>query len=118
MMRALLSTSILALALTGCISDGDVGYYERCRDTSDCIADVTCFRVAFERDRDGAMCTVNCEADTDCPGNAACFGLVGDPVDQKVCFQRCIDDGDCPPTFVCADAERDGMVVDAICLPE
>lgn len=117
-MRPLLSASIFALALVGCVSDNDVGYYERCRDTSDCIPEATCFRVAFERDRDGAMCTLNCTDDADCPGNAACFGLVGDPVEQQVCFQRCIDDRDCPATFVCANAERDGMVVDAICLPE
>ncbi|MEM9069613.1 MAG: hypothetical protein AAGE52_13960 [Myxococcota bacterium] len=118
-MRGWLVLGALTVAVSGCFDNGArVGLYEACGDTSDCAGTATCFTVAFERDRDGAMCTINCEDDRECPGNAACFALVGDPVDQNVCFERCVDDLDCPLNFVCANAERDGVVVDAICLPE
>ncbi|HJK93233.1 MAG TPA: hypothetical protein RMH85_33180 [Polyangiaceae bacterium LLY-WYZ-15_(1-7)] len=118
MRRHLFAFALFALApLAGCFGDDDAGYYQSCADGEQCLSDTTCFTVAFERDRDGAMCTANCETDADCPFGGACFGLVGDPVEQRVCFERCRDDRDCPPEFLCANAERDGEIVDAICLP-
>jgi len=116
MTRVLLILS--ALVFAGCLAEDGNDFYEPCADNGDCVAGTECFRVAFERGRDGRMCTDTCSDDVDCPYGGACWGLEGDPVDQRVCFERCFSDRDCPPRFVCADAEMGGVVVDSICLPE
>lgn len=116
-MRHLLAFAFSLLAF-GCFTNDDrAGIYESCGDDS-CQSGLTCYTVAFEVGRDGAMCTDNCETDADCPFGGACFGLVGDPVEQRVCFERCDFDDDCPRNFLCANAEYMGEVVDGICLPE
>ncbi len=116
-----LALSVLgALFVIACGGDDDVGtanLYESC-DTRSCdsLADA-CYTVAFEDDRDGTMCSRECDTSADCSGDAACFALYGDPSDKQVCFERCLEDRDCASGFFCADAERDGVVVDSICLP-
>lgn len=115
MRRLLALLSLTLLAAAGCGSDVGRDYYELCSGNQ-CQAGTECNTIAWEDGRDGAMCTAQCETDADCPYNGLCFGLVGDPVDQRVCFERC--ELSCAPGFVCADAEMDGMVVAGICLPE
>lgn len=117
-MRRFLAPLFVLGLFVGCASDDDVGrdFYELCSRTPQCMAGTECNTIAWEEGRDGAMCTAGCESDADCPYGGLCFGLVGDPVDQRVCFERC--DLTCAPGFVCADAEMDGMVVAGICLPE
>ncbi len=119
MQRLLLPALALVFGLaSGCSNGADKGFYELCSD-GECMGGTSCDTIAWERGRDGAMCTADCESDADCPFGGACFGLVGDPVDQKVCFARCDVDRDCAGGggYVCADAELEGSVVAGICLP-
>ena len=117
-MRHLLLAALFSVLAMGCFSNDDrVGIYESCA-SDPCQAGLTCYTVAFEAGRTGSMCTDQCEVTADCPFGGACFGLVGDPVEQRVCFERCDVDFDCPRNFICANAEYMGEIIDGICLPE
>lgn len=102
------------LLLAGCFAS-DSEFYESCDDTDDCLAGATCWRIAHRPGATGQMCTETCETDADCPGNAACLGLAGSDSEPSLCYLRC--NPGCSGGFACADAIRDGVVVDQVCVP-
>ena len=110
---------VLALSFAvGCQGSG-LPLYESCGSAADCDDDADdCFTVAWEVGRTGTMCSAYCSVHADCVGNSACYELVGDPRMERVCFKRCDSDLDCPADAQCVDAEMDGGIVDAICLPD
>lgn len=110
----------LSLFLFGVGCSANAGFYEGCESTDECGGAALCYTIAFEAGRSGQMCTDTCETNAECPFGGACFELLGDPrVGQRVCYERCRDSLDCPRGFLCADAENsEGVVIDAICLPE
>jgi hypothetical protein len=129
MARWLLPLAVLVAFIAGCHGDrtstrscadrGDcVALYESCASVDQCSVEADeCFTVAWEVGRDGTMCSAYCTVHEDCPGNSACYELVGDPSMERVCFKRCDTNLDCPSDHQCVDAEMGGGIVDAICLP-
>lgn len=110
---------LAGLALGGCFTETDppASWFEGCGELDDCRTGTdACFDIRWTMGR-GGMCSGICQDDVDCPGNSRCFELVGDPSATRICYQRCDSDRDCASGFVCIDAEMEGMVVDAICLP-
>jgi hypothetical protein len=109
---------LVALPLAVACQGSGIPLYETCGTGADCedAAD-DCYTVAWEDGRDGTMCSLSCADHSDCPGNSACYELVGDPSMRRVCFRRCEVNGDCPSDYQCVNAEEGGVVVDAICLP-
>lgn len=112
---------VVAGALGGCFVESKrhyADYYESCSQTSDCRAGAdSCFLVDWIDGR-GRMCSSRCDDDSDCPGWSSCYELVGDPSGARICYGRCDTHADCDPAFECTDAIMDGVVVDAICLPQ
>ncbi len=109
----------LWLAASGCVqsSDHTSPLYEGCSANSDCTTDAeACFRIAYSAGN-GKMCSLHCTTDADCPGDARCYELVGDPTAQRICYARCTTDRDCSGVFQCVDATMMGTTVDSICLP-
>jgi hypothetical protein len=117
MARLLVSCALALTFLLGC-NGGGIPLYETCGSANDCEGRADdCFTVAWEAGRDGTMCSLYCSEFSDCPGNSACYELIGDPSGDRVCFARCASDLDCPSDYQCVDAEMDGAIVDSICLP-
>lgn len=103
------------LLLAACFAS-DSEFYESCDGPDDCLEGATCWRIAHRPGATGQMCTETCETDSDCPGDAACLGLAGSDSAPSLCYLRC-GDRLCPSDFECADALRDGVVVDQVCVP-
>ncbi len=117
---ALFSLVVLGSA---CDSGPFAGFYESCSESPDCFDNATCYTVAWEEGRNGTMCSDACEVDADCPTapgvEASCFELLGGPPGAgKTCYQSCTFETDCALGFTCVDAERDGLVVGSICVPQ
>ena len=112
----------VALVAPACvIESNDGGYaplYASCGATSDCerTADA-CFTVALAPGDRGRMCSRYCVGDEDCPGDSACFELIGDPSGSRICYARCAGEADCGVGLGCADAVRDSVPIDNICVP-
>jgi hypothetical protein len=123
--KLLLLAAIVTATACGGDDDGTLApLYASCTSVAQCAMPAdSCITIAWEPGRDGAMCSLYCDAvgvgSPDCPGGGSCWELVGDPVPgTRICYDRCDPDVGCPrPGFTCANAEMEGMVVDYICLP-
>jgi len=115
--RWLIALGLFALGTAGCVVDDTSALYEGCSTLGDCSgAADECFDIAWGGGR-GGMCSLYCDVDANCPGWAACYELVGDPLGTTICYERCDDDFDCDIGFQCTTATIGGIPVDAICLP-
>jgi hypothetical protein len=108
-------------ALGGCAVDAAPQYlplFSECSDTSECgPAPAACFPIAWESGS-GLMCSQYCSPEQPCPdADSVCYEQVGDPVGWSICYARCMGDVDCHPSFTCAPVERNGQVIDRICMP-
>ena len=106
---------LAALVLSAC---SDVPLYSACDSHDDCVPEAdACFEIDWIQGQ-GLMCSLYCQDDSDCFGDAVCYNLTGDPVDNRICYQRCIDNNDCDQGFTCADALTGSTDRDDICLPD
>lgn len=80
-MNRILVVSVVALLLSGCVSDRNVG--GECESDSDCAE--RCLST-FPR----GMCTLSCRSDEDCPGETVCADTEG-----GVCLFPCSSGQDC-----------------------
>ena len=108
---------LVALLVTSCGAGAPT--YADCVDELDCAdrAD-TCFRLLFDRSDatvgDGNLCTRECAADADCPGDGVCIALAGDPTATFFCASPCAASADCYAGFACTSV---GSMDTALCLP-
>lgn len=94
--------------------------YAACEYQEDCAAPSTgCLELLFTRSdgtpAQGALCTVECTADADCPEDGMCLGLEGDERETYFCAQRCDASTPCYAGFRCTTIE--GPAVETVCLP-
>lgn len=96
----------------------DVPLYSTCDSKDECVPEAdACFVIDWIQGR-GQMCSLYCDDDSDCFGDARCFELVGDPLPNRVCYARCDTNLDCEPGFVCADTQSGSVDRDDVCLPQ
>ncbi len=107
------------MVLSAC--SGDAPMYASCGDGVECDAPADgCWHVDLVRTDgstgEGALCTARCESDSDCPGDAACLALEGDPEGTFLCWSRCAAPEDCYVRLRCTEVEG-AAGVERICLP-
>ncbi|HUS32955.1 MAG TPA: hypothetical protein VMZ53_30845 [Kofleriaceae bacterium] len=98
--------AIFALAvLAGCqSSDVSRGVGARCDQSSEC--DERCLLPSA--DWPGGFCTISCDSDADCPGDAACVDEDG----SAICAFTCVTDPGCTflgQGYVCKERDAHGV---------
>ncbi len=94
--------------------------YALCEAADDCgSAAASCYAVDIpERNVSGALCTLTCDGDSQCPAangfTGACYSLGGA---ASVCYQRCDMDTDCSAETTCVSLTLPTGLTDGFCLP-
>lgn len=97
----------------GVACGNEIPSYAPCKPSDECAEGTSCFGVSLTdtggggepmRAREGNACTRLCGADSDCPGNGACYALEGDERETFICFERCEDASYCWQGFDCLRA--------------
>lgn len=112
------SAIVFSLLACSCVSAPP---YAMCEVQEDCASPSEgCFELAFTRsdgsEARGALCTLECEIDADCPEDGACVALEGDPTGTYFCAQRCVEPMDCYAGFACTVIEGATRTMQ-LCLP-
>jgi len=115
--RRALSFAVVVLSLGGCGADAPT--YASCEDDLDCSdPNDACYRLLFDRNDgsrgEGNLCSRGCVEDLDCPLDAVCTSLAGDPSMTRFCALVCTVADDCYADFACTSVE--GMDL-SLCLP-
>jgi hypothetical protein len=111
-----------ALAIALCASGCAVSTppYAECELVEDCTEPADrCYELRFTRSDGstamGALCTLECTSDDDCPEGGACVTLEGDATETFFCASRCGTSADCYAGFACTMVE--GAAAMQLCLP-
>ena len=116
-MRHLVAALLAAGLAAGCGANAPT--YASCEDDLDCSdPNDSCHRLLFDRSDGtsaaGNLCSRPCEEDLDCPLDAVCLALAGDPTATRFCAQRCDAAADCYADFACTEVAAMDL---SLCLP-